>query len=79
MKKMEVTKMNISEQIKILCVKKGISMAELARLSNISPQNFNQKLKRNSFNVDDLKKIAASINCKYVTSFIMPDGDRIEY
>lgn len=76
---MEVTKMNISEQIKILCVKKGISMAELARLSNISPQNFNQKLKRNSFNVDDLKKIAASINCQYVTSFIMPDGDRIEY
>jgi DNA-binding Xre family transcriptional regulator len=39
----------ILEQRKVLCVRVDISVAELARRVGISPQNFNSKMKRESF------------------------------
>lgn len=36
------------EQIRVFCVRIGISLSELARRINQSPQNFNAKLKRNT-------------------------------
>ena len=39
----------ISEQIKVLCIRSNISVAELARRLGKSPQSFNAKLKRESF------------------------------
>jgi hypothetical protein len=71
--------MSVEEQIKILCVKKDISLSELARLNNISPQNFSQKLKRNTLTVDDLKAIADKLECTYQTSFVLPNGEKVEY
>ena len=41
--------MTISEQIKVLCVRSDISVAELARRIGTTPQNFNGKMKRESF------------------------------
>ena len=38
--------MNLSEQIKVLCVRSNISVSELARRIGTSPQNFNAKLKK---------------------------------
>ena len=46
--------MTISEQIKVLCVRSNISVAELARRMGTTPQNFNSKMKRESFTVSDL-------------------------
>ena len=37
--------MTISEQIKVLCVRCNISVAELARRMGTTPQNFNSKIK----------------------------------
>ena len=45
--------MTISEQIKVLCVRSNISVAELARRMGTT-QNFNSKMKRESFTVSDL-------------------------
>lgn len=50
------TIMNISEQIKVLCVRSNISVSELARRVGTSPQNFNAKLKRESFTISDLEQ-----------------------
>ena len=50
--------MRISEQIKVLCVRNNISVSELARRMGTSPQNFNAKLKRETFTVEDLEQIA---------------------
>ena len=44
--------MTISEQIKVLCVRSDISVAELARRIGTTPQNFNGKMKRESFTVE---------------------------
>ncbi|MEG2465455.1 MAG: XRE family transcriptional regulator, partial [Kiritimatiellia bacterium] len=38
--------MTTSEQIKVLCVRMDISLSELARRIEQSPQNFSAKLKR---------------------------------
>ena len=50
--------MTISEQIRVLCVRTNISVAELARRMGMSPQNLNAKLKRETFTVSDLNQIA---------------------
>lgn len=69
--------MTISEQIKVLCVRCGISEAELARKLNKSPQAFNAKMKRQSFTIDDLNRIANVLNVDFKRSFILGNGEEI--
>lgn len=71
--------MSVSEQLKILCVKLGVSVSELGRMTGKSPQAFSQKLKRESFTVDELKHIAEATGCNYEGSFVMPNGERVTY
>lgn len=71
--------MSVSEQLKILCVKLGISVSELGRMAGKSPQAFSQKMKRESFSVDELKQIAEAAGCKYEGTFIMPNGEKVTY
>lgn len=73
----EVIILAVAEQIKILCVKLNISVSELARLCNTSPQAFSQKMKRGGFTPADLKKVAEAAGCKYEGSFILPDGGKV--
>ena len=69
--------MTIDEQIKILCVRSHISVAELARRLGQSPQNFNAKMKRQSFSISELEKIAAALDCTFERAFILPNGERV--
>lgn len=69
--------MPTSEQIKILCVKLGISVSELARRCGSSPQAFSQKMKREGFTPADLKDVARAVGCGFETSFILPSGERV--
>lgn len=68
---------NVSEQIKILCIRSNISVSELARRVGTSPQNFNAKLKRETFTVSDLEKIAEVVDCTFERSFVLENGDKI--
>jgi len=69
--------MTISDQIRDLCDRLGISIAELARLNGQSPQNFSAKLKRNSFTISDLEKIADSAGIRFVRFFELNDGEKV--
>lgn len=69
--------MTTSEMIKILCVRMNVSVSELARRINQSPQNFNAKLKRGSVSQQEMHEIAATFGISYEQSFILPNGDRI--
>jgi hypothetical protein len=81
--------MGIAEKIRILLVKRGnISEAELARrlvasgCVNMSPQNFNNKMKRESFSREEIGKIEEVLNCTYTVEhkewFILNDtGEEI--
>ncbi len=69
--------MTISEQIRVLCVRKNISLAELARRLETTPQNLNAKLKRESFTVGELEKIAEASGVTFERSFVLDDGDTV--
>jgi transcriptional regulator with XRE-family HTH domain len=71
--------MSVSEQIKILCVKLGISVSELGRMAGKSPQAFSQKMKRETLTVDELKQLAEAAGCKYEGTFTTPEGDKVTY
>lgn len=71
--------MTVGEQIKILCVRNGISVSELSRRLGKTNQAFGQKIKRGTFTVDEMKTVAEAVGCKYEGAFILPDGSRIEY
>lgn len=70
--------MTTSEQIRVLCVRSGISLSELARRIGQTPQNFNAKLKRNTITQEEMIQIAQVLNAKYEQYFILPNGDRVQ-
>lgn len=69
--------MTITEQIKVLCVRCSVSEAELARRLGKSPQSFNAKMKRESFTVDDLDRIAEVLGVEFNREFILANGEKI--
>lgn len=69
--------MTVAEQIKVLCVRSGISEAELARRLGKSPQSFNSKMRRGTFTVADLEKIAKAVGIGFERYFVLENGERI--
>ncbi|WP_294852260.1 helix-turn-helix transcriptional regulator [uncultured Oscillibacter sp.] len=69
--------MNVSNQIRHLCAALNISIAELARRLGTSPQNLNAKLRRKSFTIDDLERIAVATETLFDWKFILPNGKTI--
>ncbi len=69
--------MTVSEQIKVLCVRSNISVAELARRIGRTPQALNSKMKRDSFTVSDMEIIARAVDAEFKRVFILSNGDAI--
>lgn len=69
--------MTITEQIKVLCVRCGVSEAELARRLGKSPQSFNSKMKRETFTVSDLDEIASVLGVTFTRRFILDNGEEV--
>lgn len=70
--------MTTSEQIRVLCVRTGVSLSELARKINQTPQNFNAKLKRNTITHDELNQIAKALDVTYEQYFVLGNGELIK-
>ena len=70
--------MTTSEQIRVLCVRAGISLSELARRIEQKPQNFNAKLKRNTVTQEELNQIAKVLGATYEQYFVLPNGEQIK-
>lgn len=70
--------MTTSEQIRVLCVRTGVSLSELARRINQSPQNFIAKLKRNTVTQDELNQIANTLGVTYEQYFVLSNGDLVK-
>lgn len=70
--------MTTTEQIRVLCVRSGISLSELARRINQSPQNFNAKLKRNTISQDELNNIADALGVTYEHYFVLSNGEQVK-
>ncbi|WP_093989098.1 helix-turn-helix domain-containing protein [Massiliimalia timonensis] len=70
--------MTTSEQIRVLCVRTGISLSELARRIDQTPQNFNAKLKRNTVTQEELNQIAKVLGATYEQYFVLSNGEIIK-
>lgn len=54
-----------------------MSLAELARRLDTTPQNFNAKLKRESFTVAELEKIAEVSGVTFERNFKLDNGETV--
>lgn len=62
---------DVREYINLCRVKCGnMSEAELARRTGQTPQNMNNKYKRNTFKISELEKVAEAMNAELKISFI---------
>lgn len=69
--------MIVSQKINMAIAYKGISQATLARAIGMTPQNFNQKFKRETFTLEELTRIAEALGAEYYFGFKFPDGTNI--
>ena len=69
--------MTMEQKIKMALAYKGISQAKLAEAINTTASNFNQKLKRETFTVQELETIAHAIGATYFFGFEFEDGTKI--
>lgn len=63
--------MDVREYINLCRVKRGnMTEAELARRTGQTPQNMNNKYKRNTFKVSELEKIAEALDADLRIQFL---------
>ena len=70
--------MTTAEMIKELCEQTNISVSELARRIDQTPQNFNKKLQLETVTLDELKAISDVLGVKFEQAFILPEGNEIK-
>lgn len=70
-------KLSTSEKIRIILGRLNISISELANLTNQSNQNLHNKLRRNNFSENDLRKISEALGIELEINFILKNGDKI--
>ena len=69
--------MTMEQKVKMALAYKGISQAKLAEAMKTTASNFNQKLKRETFTVEELEKMAECLGAKYYFGFEFEDGTKI--
>ena len=69
--------MSLEQKISMALAYKQTSQAALARMVGQTPSNFNQKMKRGTFTVEELEKIGEALGAKYFFGFEFEDGTRV--
>jgi DNA-binding XRE family transcriptional regulator len=67
----------MEQKINMAAAYKSMSQAALARAIGMTPSNFNQKIKRDTFSTDELEAITAALGAIYISAFEFPDGTKI--
>ena len=67
-----------TEKIKIILLKKKMTVKDLAEKLNCTSQNLSGKFKRDNFSEKELIEIANALDCEFIGIFKMKDtGDEI--
>ena len=69
--------MTLEQKIGMALAYKKISQAALARMLGQTPSNFNQKMKRGTFTVEELEQIGQALGAKYFFGFEFEDGTKV--
>ena len=67
----------MAEKIKIVLLKKKMTVTDLAKLLNVTPQNLSNKFKRDNFSEKELIEIADVLNIKYDAYFTLETGEQV--
>lgn len=68
----------VSDKIRILLIKRKMTMSELADKIETTPQNFSNKLSRDNFTEKEMKVISNALGCKIDITFKMEEtGEQI--
>ena len=70
-------KVTLEQKILMALVYRKMTQTELANKLGMSISNFNQRLKRGSFKVDEIEKIAEILGAKFTYTFDFEDGTKI--
>ena len=70
--------MAIAEKVRILLVKRKITVTDLAKRLGMSQSNLSNKLSRDNFNEKELQEIAETLNCDLDIGFTLRDtGEQV--
>ena len=69
--------MTLEQKINMAVAYKGMSQAALARAIGMTPSNFNQKIKRETFSPEEMSNIATALGAVYTSAFEFPDGTKV--
>ena len=69
--------MAMSEKIKIVLLKKKMTVSALAEKLNTSQSNLSNKLKRDNFSEKELIEIAQALDCEFHGYFKISDTDEV--
>lgn len=69
--------MELTKKVKRLIIEVDMNASQLAEKIGTSQSNLSQKMKNESYNVQDLAKIAEATGTKLEINFIMEDGTKI--
>lgn len=70
--------MAMSEKIKILLLKRKLTVTSLADRLGMSQSNLSNKLSRDNFNEKELQQIADALDCTVDTKFTLNDtGEKV--
>jgi DNA-binding Xre family transcriptional regulator len=70
--------MSMAEKIKIVLIKRKMTLTGLAEKLGKSPQNISAKLGRDNFSEKELIEIAAALDCTFNAEFTLNDsGEKV--
>ena len=70
--------MAMAEKVRILLVKRKITVTDLAKRLGMSQSNLSNKLSRDNFNEKELQEIAEALNCDLDIGFTLSDtGEQV--
>ena len=70
--------LTMGEKIRVILKRRGMTVAQLADLTNQTRQNLSNKLARDNFQEQDIKAMAAAVNCEYEAYLVMKDsGEKV--
>lgn len=69
--------MSMTEKIKIVLVKKKMTVTQLAEALGTSQSNLSKKMKRDNFSEKELEGIAEALGIEYEANFVLEDGTKV--
>ena len=70
--------LTMSEKIKVVLKRRGMTMGELAEKTGQTRQNLSNKMTRDNFPEKELRQIAEALDCELESYLVMEDtGERV--